>query len=500
MMIMTDELKKIRGLLFSNNFSSLMDESPFMFWFTDKKKIIYISKSLLGFMKEDKTKSLNDLHLSNIHPDDVTSYEAVLNGAFESQTHYITGYRLKNAAGEYVWIQEEGLPIFFRGDNTYKGFVSGCVNVDAQKKAENKLQASEERYRRLFETARDGILILNSETGKITDVNPFLIELLGYSKKEFLGFSVWELGAFKNVKASKEMFKVLQEEGYVKYDDLPLETKDGRLIPVGFVSNAYVVGNERVIQCNIRDISEQKRLHAAEKSLVLLKQDKIKSSFIADVTHELRTPLAIIKGNVDLALRTQETPETTKETYDAINTEVNHLAEILTNLSILTNESKEFSHTLEKTKIDISKVIKEVVVRLKKLSRAKNITIETKALPVAMVCGSKNYLEKLFSNIISNAIFYGKDGGIVVVSATLTGSQIAISIRDNGIGISKEELPNIFERFYRTEKAREVNHEGTGLGLAISKWIAELHRGSIAVISKESQGTTFIVTLPLPEF
>ena len=93
--------------------------------------------------------------------------------------------------------------------------------------SEEALKVSETRYRRLFETAQDGILILDAETGQISDVNPFLVEMLGYSHEEFLGKKLWEIGAFKNIEASKAAFLELQSKGYVRYKDLPLETKDG---------------------------------------------------------------------------------------------------------------------------------------------------------------------------------------------------------------------------------------------------------------------------------
>jgi len=120
------------------------------------------------------------------------------------------------------------------------------------------LKASETRYRRLFETAQDGILILDAATGQIDDVNPFLIDMLGYTYKDFQGKKLWEIGAFKDIQASKEAFRELQERGYVRYDDLPLETKGGRNIRVEFVSNTYQVNHHKVIQCNIRDITNRK--------------------------------------------------------------------------------------------------------------------------------------------------------------------------------------------------------------------------------------------------
>jgi len=128
-----------------------------------------------------------------------------------------------------------------------------------RKQAEQALLASEVRYRRLFEAAKDGILILNANTGEIVDVNPFLIEIVGYSHAEFLGKQLWEIGFFKDIVANKAAFLKLQEERYIRYENLPLETKDGHRIWVEFVSNAYDVNGKQVIQCNIRDITERKQ-------------------------------------------------------------------------------------------------------------------------------------------------------------------------------------------------------------------------------------------------
>ena len=121
------------------------------------------------------------------------------------------------------------------------------------------LKESEICYRRLFEAAKDGILIVNAETGAITDVNPFLIQMLGFSREEFIEKKLWEVGAFKDTKASKDAFQSLQKNEYIRYEDLPLKAKDGTLIQVEFVSNVYLAGKEKVIQCNIRDITERYR-------------------------------------------------------------------------------------------------------------------------------------------------------------------------------------------------------------------------------------------------
>ena len=128
---------------------------------------------------------------------------------------------------------------------------------------ELSLKDSELRYRRLFEASQDGILILDARTGMIEDVNPYLIKMLGYSREEFVKKRLWEVGAFKDIKASKEAFETLQENEYIRYENLPLKTKDGRLIQVEFISNVYLAGNEKVVQCNIRENTEHKRIVAA---------------------------------------------------------------------------------------------------------------------------------------------------------------------------------------------------------------------------------------------
>jgi PAS domain S-box-containing protein len=120
--------------------------------------------------------------------------------------------------------------------------------------------ASELRYRRLFETAQDGILILDASTGQVVDANPFMKDLLGYSHQEFMGKKLWEIGPFKGEEASKLAFGELQSADQIRYEGLPLETKDGRRVEVEFISNAYLVDKKLLIQCNIRNITERKEV------------------------------------------------------------------------------------------------------------------------------------------------------------------------------------------------------------------------------------------------
>jgi PAS domain S-box-containing protein len=128
-----------------------------------------------------------------------------------------------------------------------------------RKKLEQELINSETKYRRLFEAAQDSILILDGDTGQIIDANPFIKEMLGYTLEELRGKHLWEIGTFRDIVASKASFKELKKKGYIRYDHLPLQTKDGYQIHVEFVSNRYKVDGREVFQCNIRNITERKR-------------------------------------------------------------------------------------------------------------------------------------------------------------------------------------------------------------------------------------------------
>jgi PAS domain S-box-containing protein len=170
--------------------------------------------------------------------------------------------------------------------------IAGIIVLWSRQAAE-ALRSSEVRYRRLFESAKDGILILDVETGMIVDVNPFLIDLLGYPREAFLNKRFWELGSFKDVVANRANFAELREKGYVRYQDIPLETADGRGIEVEFVSNVYLVSNQKVIQCNIRDITERKRAEEA------LRNSEIQLRAILDATP---FPIALVDvqgSNID---------------------------------------------------------------------------------------------------------------------------------------------------------------------------------------------------------
>jgi PAS domain S-box-containing protein len=240
-------------------FRNVFDNSPIGKSITTLEGQINVNKAfcdLIGYSKE----ALVDIKWQQItFPDDCEltqrHIEQLLAGK-EGSARFIKRYIHKN--GDVIWTDvstalqrdEDGNPLYF---------ITSLVDITDRKRAEDALRASELRYRRLFEAAKDGILILDAETGMIIDVNPFLTEMLGFSHEQFTGKSVWELGFLKDIIANRENFLELQQKEYIRYEDLPLKTADGRSIDVEFVSNVYLIDRRKVIQCNIRDITERKR-------------------------------------------------------------------------------------------------------------------------------------------------------------------------------------------------------------------------------------------------
>jgi diguanylate cyclase (GGDEF)-like protein/PAS domain S-box-containing protein len=223
---------------------------------TDEMTWSYGKYRILGLQPGEEKPTL-ELILKHVYPDDRLSYERSLREAVKTCALFQTENRIVRADGSIAIVISEG-EVYLDANGKPVRVLGTVQDVTERKQIEEALKTSELRYRRLFETAKDGILLLDADTGIITDSNPYLENMLGYSHDELMGKALWEIGTFSNIAASKRAFLELQNNEYIRYDNLPLETKDKQRKQVEFVSNVYSANATKVIQCNIRDITERK--------------------------------------------------------------------------------------------------------------------------------------------------------------------------------------------------------------------------------------------------
>lgn len=374
------------------------------------------------------------------------------------------------------------------------------TDITERELVEQKLQSSEIRYRRLFETAKDGILILDAYNGQIVDVNPYLIEILGYTYEEFLGKELWEIGIFKNIEDSKAAFLELQNKGFIRFEDMPLETKKGRPINVEYVSNVYLVDKAKVIQCNIRDISDRKRAeeNLKESENRLRELNATKDKFFSIIAHDLKSPFTSIIGLSELLA-----DQVSKKDYngideyaDMIQTSSWRAMDLLTNL-MEWSRSQTGRMEFKPVNINLVRLIEEATALLQESANQKNITI-SKFLPASLISfADKSMINTILRNLISNAIKYTNTGGKIEISAFQGEKELTISVSDDGVGINEENLNRLFliEAGGSTRGTRD--EEGTGLGLILCKEFVSKHHGNIWAESVPGQGSRFAFTIPV---
>ncbi|EKD58469.1 MAG: two-component hybrid sensor and regulator [uncultured bacterium] len=294
------------------------------------------------------------------------------------------------------------------------------------------------------------------------------------------------------------------EDKYLKIIAVPLVDKNGNID--GALSMALDNTESVQLQKKLQLMNEELEKKVIKRTIQLknaneeiAKVMELKSMFVADVSHEMRTSLAIIQGNVELMSMGLIEKTDHKKTYNQVFGEISRMSTMLTDMTLL-SESETSKQRLDITTFDINKIISDTCVSLKVVAKEKNIKISHKRSSAKInLSADVSQIEKLIKNLVSNAIRYNKECGIVDVWVENPDSGVVINVKDSGIGIAKEYQANIFERFYRVDKARSRNEGGSGLGLAICKWVAEIHGGNISVSSILGEGSLFTVFLPYQE-
>ncbi len=372
-------------------------------------------------------------------------------------------------------------------------------DVTERKQVEAAVEDSELRYRRLFETTHDAILILDAGTKKILDANPFIEDLLGYSQAEFVGKELWQLGLLRDVEESKAAFRELQEQGYIRYENLPLETKDGRKVEVEFVSNLYQVEHTPIIQCNIRDITERSRLERQthEQAEALAELHQRKDEFLAMLSHELRNPLSAIFNALHI-LRLQDTENPIQQKAKVIiERQVGQLAHLIDDLlevsRVITGRIQLHQERLEMRGI-VERAIESAGPLIDR--RKHELSVSLPAEPIWLQ-GDPTRLEQVVVNLLNNAAKYTDEGGQIRLTAQQEGDEVVLRVRDTGVGIAPELLPRIFDLFTQANRTLDRSQGGLGIGLSLVQKLVELHGGTVEAHSVGlGQGSEFIVRLP----
>jgi PAS domain S-box-containing protein len=329
-------------------------------------------------------------------------------------------------------------------------------------------------------------------------VNPYLIDLLGYSFEEFIGKELWEIGISKDIIANKEKFQELLEKQYIHYEDLPLKTADGREIWVEFVSNVYEVDHRQVIQCNIRNITERKQAEKEKQQLEEKAQINSRLTAVgemaAGIAHEINNPLTGVIGFSQLLLEKQNVPDDIKDEVRIIADGSKRVADIVKRLLTFARQTKPI-----RTLTNLNELIDNTLKLREYVLKTANITVVTRfdpELPWSVI--DPGQVQQVFLNLIVNAEqemkkAHGK--GTLTITTEKNENNIRISFQDDGPGITKENMGHLFEPFFTTKDVGE----GTGLGLSLSRSIVLEHGGIMSVKSEFGQGATFIIELPIVE-
>ena len=347
---------------------------------------------------------------------------------------------------------------------------------------ENKIKLIKTQNQKLsaiFNSMIEGVIVLDKE-GRIVSINPTVEKIFGVLNGDIEGKVFLE--AVRNVDIA-EVISMIFKNGKPVSEEIVLIYPVRRIFEVNATP---IFDNEEISGCLvvIHDITEIRKL------------EKVRSDFVANVSHELKTPLTSIKGFVETllegAINDKENNRNFLEIIQSHAERLNNLVDDL--LSLAHFESKEI--TLHKSTFDLKQQLQEVIAGFKSQTKKMNIDIKNDLEAGFSVSADKDRIEQVLTNLIDNAIKFNKDNGTIRIFDQEENGKIKVFVEDSGIGIPEKDLPRIFERFYRVDKARSRELGGTGLGLSIVKHIIELHNGSIGVESVEGLGSKFWFTLP----
>lgn len=443
----------------------------------DVKYIIYVRDS-----KNDVREVTKNLAMVVLQAIGFGALIALILGVFLSRSisvpiKNLTEYAGKIADGKFdASIEPQG--------NDEIGILTNTFNIMSQrlKQTLDEISGEKDKIEVVLENMADGIVAFDS-LGNSVHINPAAEKLLSLEKNKSYKFDEF----FEMLGLSVKLSEVIESEDFEE-NDIQFDI-DETVVNVHFAP--YKTENSRTegIIVAFQDITKQQKL------------DDTRKAFVADVSHELRTPITNIKSYSETLLDADiEDAETTKNFLKVINNESDRMARLVNDLLVLS----QFDYSKVKFKfsdVNITELVNDTVNAMRIEAKNRNFTFDyivRNNVPETIVI-DRDRISQVVTNIISNAFKYTKDGGIITVILSAVADNVLITVVDNGVGIPEKDLPHIFDRFYRVDKARSRAQGGTGLGLAIAKEIIEAHSGSITIESKYGEGSTVIITLPVSQ-
>ncbi|HEY6915176.1 MAG TPA: PAS domain S-box protein [Paludibacter sp.] len=489
------QVARSKAEIANERFTDLYDFAPAGYFTIDRdSKISELNLSAAKMLGAGRSNLINKKISQFVTQDTLPVFNSFLLKVFEPNPKATCDIALNISGKPTSYLHLEGM-IF---DDENKCQIT-AIDISENKRSEELLRFSEMRYRRLFESAQDGILILDAINQEIIDVNPSVIKKLGYFYDELLGKQLWEEGIFKNSEEFTNTFTELHNKGSIRIEDLSVETKNGNLIVVEFVSNIYVVDELKVIQCNIRDITKRKQAEEAlkESEARLRELNATKDKFFSIIAHDLKSPFNAINGFCNLLIsQIKEKDYLGIEQYAGIILDSSQRAmDLLINL-LEWSRSQTGTMNFNPERIDLISLIHQVTEISNDIALQKSISILTHLPDHVIAFADKDMLNAIFRNLISNAIKFTHPGGEIIISVEQEDEDWKVTIADNGVGIKKEALDNLFriDTSYKTTGTK--NEIGTGLGLILCKEFIDKHGAKIWVESKVGVGSRFYFTIP----
>jgi PAS domain S-box-containing protein len=431
------------------------------------KNILHVNPALctmLGFSENE----LRSLRFKDIHPKESRD---VIMGEFDAL-----------ARGDKISLfsipcLRKDSSVFYADFGASRLLIDGrpCIvgyftDITEKKRAEDALKLSEIRYRRLFESAKDGILILDFETGSIMDANPFLLDLIGYPLDFILDKKICDIGFITDKSLYEQSFAQLKKEKYIRFENLPFATKDDRSISVEFVSNVYTVDHQKVIQCNIRDITERRK---AEEALILANK---KLNLLSSITrHDILNQLTALYGYIELSNMVVK---------DAM-------------MKRFIEPEKNITHTIRRI-ISFTKDYQDVGIKRPQWQNLHSLifvlakTVELQSVNLIIELDQLEVyadplLETVVYNLLENAIRHGRPLTYIRFSYHLVDNGCLILCEDDGVGISARDKDTIFKRGFGKH---------TGFGLFLSKEILGITGFSLKETGTPGKGARFEIFVP----